>query len=113
MYRLTVLYGHPADPAAFDEYYWNVHIPIARKMRGLKGWTIGRAEGTAPGSEAPYYLVVGLYADTREELERILASPEGQAAVADVPNFATGGATFVYSREDDMLAGSTAYPPMR
>jgi len=42
MFRLTVLYGHPTDPDAFDRYYHSVHIPLAKKMKGLKGWTIGK-----------------------------------------------------------------------
>lgn len=32
-----------------------------------------------------------------------LASPEGQAAVNDVPNFATGGATFLYDDEEVII----------
>src|SRR5580765_8430399 len=44
MNRLTVLYGHPTNPAEFDRYYHEVHIPIAKKMKGLKGWTIGKCE---------------------------------------------------------------------
>jgi uncharacterized protein (TIGR02118 family) len=103
MYRLTILYGHPEDPRAFDDYYENVHLPIARRMTGLKKWTIGRGESIDPAEAAPYHLVVGLYADTRADLERILDSPEGRAAVADVPHFATGGVTFVYSDERDQL----------
>ncbi len=103
MYRLTVLYGHPADPAAFQKYYYETHIPLARKMKGLKGWTIGMCESAAEGEQPPYYMIVGLYADTREDLEAMLASPEGQAAVADVPNFATGGAQFVFDHEDVLI----------
>ncbi|GAA4028217.1 EthD family reductase [Allokutzneria multivorans] len=99
MYRLTVLYGHPHDPAAFDEYYESVHLPIARKMEGLTGWTVGKCEPLVAGDVPPYYMVVGLYAETRERLEEILATPAGQAAVADVPNFATGGAWFSYHEE--------------
>ena len=30
-------------------------------------------------------------------MEAILESPEGRAAVNDVPNFASGGVTFVYT----------------
>ncbi len=45
MTRLTVLYGHPTDPAEFDRYYDEVHIPLAKKMQGLKGWTIGKCRG--------------------------------------------------------------------
>ena len=99
MTRLTVLYGHPADPAAFDRYYHEVHIPLAKKMKGLKGWTIGKCESATPEEKPPYYMIVGLYADTRADLEAILASPEGQATVADVPKFATGGVTFLFDDE--------------
>lgn len=99
MYRLTVLYGHPTDPAEFDRYYHEIHIPIAKKMRGFKGWTIGKCESTTPGEQPPYYMIVGLFADTRADLEAILASPEGQAAIADVPKFATGGVSFMFDEE--------------
>ena len=40
------------------------------------------------------------HAETRADLEAILASPEGRAAVEDVPNFATGGATVFYDTEE-------------
>jgi uncharacterized protein (TIGR02118 family) len=103
MYRLTVLYGHPEDPAEFDRYYFETHIPIARKMKGLKGWTIGKCEAVEKGERPPYYMIVGLYADSRADLEAILASPEGQAAVADVPNFATGGCSFIFDDEQVLL----------
>ena len=103
MTRLTVLYSHPADPAEFDRYYREVHIPIARRMRGLTGWTIGRCEAATPGDRPAYYMIVGLYAPTRADLEAILASPEGQATIADVPNFATGGCTFLFDDEEVLI----------
>ncbi len=103
MIRLTVLYGHPDDTAEFDRYYHDVHIPIAKKMKGLKGWTIGKCQ-SADTTELPaYYMIVGLYAESRADMEAILESPEGQATVADVANFATGGATFLYDDEKVMI----------
>lgn len=99
MNRLTVLYGHPKDPAEFDRYYHEVHIPIAQRMKGLKGWTIGKCESATPGEPPPYYMIVGLYASTRADLETILESPEGQATLADVSNFASGGFTFMFDDE--------------
>ena len=51
MIRLLVLYGHPLDPTAFDRYYQEAHIPIARRMKGLTGWTIGKCESAMPGEE--------------------------------------------------------------
>jgi len=103
MCRLTVLYGHPEDPAAFDRYYREAHIPIARRMRGLKGWTIGKCQAAVPGERPPYYMIVGLYTNTRAEMEAILNSPEGQATIADVPNFATGGYQFMFEDEEVLI----------
>ncbi len=103
MIRLTVLYNQPDDPVEFDRYYRETHIPLARTMQGLQGWTIGKCQSAVPGEDPPYYMIVGLYADSREAMEAILASPEGQATVADVANFATGGATFLYNDEEVMI----------
>jgi len=103
MVRLLVLYGQPKDPAAFDTYYRETHLRIARHMKGLKKWTVGKVTGTADGQPAPYYYLADLYMESREEFEQLLASPEGQAAVADVPNYATGGATFLYTEIEEIL----------
>jgi len=32
MHVLTVCYGHPADPVAFDEYYTSTHVPLVNKL---------------------------------------------------------------------------------
>jgi len=103
MHRLTVLYGHPKDPAEFDRYYREVHIPIARTMKGLRGWTIGKCRPGAGGEPPPYYMIVGLYTETRADLEAILASPEGRRTVDDVPRFATGGCTFLFDDEEVVI----------
>jgi uncharacterized protein (TIGR02118 family) len=103
MVRLLVLYGQPKDPAAFDKHYQEVHIPIAKQMKGLKKWTVGKVTGTADGSLAPYYYIADLYLEGRAAFDALLASPEGKAAVADVPNYATGGVTFLYTEIEELI----------
>jgi uncharacterized protein (TIGR02118 family) len=103
MTRLLVLYGHPKDPAAFDKYYHEIHVPIARRMKGLKKWTIGKVMGTPDGKPSPYYYMADLFAESRADMEAILASPEGVAAVDDVPKFATGGVTFVWTEVNQII----------
>src|SRR3982074_1704814 len=34
--KLTVLYGHPTDPAAFERYYAGTHMPLVRKIQGVR-----------------------------------------------------------------------------
>lgn len=102
MYTVTVLYPQPDDPAAFDAYHDQVHAPIAARMKGLVRWTAHRIEAR-DGVEPPYHMIVQLSAPTREALDAILASAEGVAAAQDVPNFATGGAVFLFGEQQDML----------
>jgi uncharacterized protein (TIGR02118 family) len=42
MHVLTVCYGHPADPAAFDAYFSSTHIPLVEKIPGLASFTVRR-----------------------------------------------------------------------
>jgi len=58
-----------------------------------------RAVGTPDGSEPPYYRIAELWIES-EALQRTIATQEGQATVADVANFATGGATVLIARVD-------------
>ena len=92
MTYLLVQYGAPTDPAAFDKYYRETHIPLAKTLPGLREYTIsdGRVDGLAG---TPAYLVAVLRFDSRAALDAALASPEGTATAADLGNFATGGAT--------------------
>src|SRR5260221_1482302 len=95
MVKLTVLYGPPSDPAAFDEYYLSTHVPIANALPGLRRNEVSKVSGTLDGSTSPYYLHCDLYFDSADALMAAVSSPEGAAAAADVPKFATGGVTMM------------------
>jgi uncharacterized protein (TIGR02118 family) len=92
MHVLTVCYGHPADPAAFDAYYTSTHAPLAEKIPGMVSFT-HRHCASPDGSKPPYFLIAELSFPSQEAMGASLGSPEAQAANADVPNFATGGVT--------------------
>ena len=94
MAQILVLYNNPADPAAFDRYYHDTHIPIAKKVPGLRSYRISNGPVQALSGNAPH-LVAILEFDSVAEINAALASPEGQAAAADVPNFASGGAALM------------------
>jgi uncharacterized protein (TIGR02118 family) len=94
MADILVLYHTPADPAAFDRYYNETHIPIAKKVPGLRSYRISNGAvrglvGTAP------HLVAILSFDSLAAIDAALASPEGQAAAGDLGNFASGGVTLL------------------
>lgn len=99
MFRISVCYDQPADPAAFDEYYENIHTPLTLKVPGLASFTTGKCRSLMPGRAAPYYMVASLMFDTAEDLKSALKSPEMAAASADVANFAAGKVTLFSSEE--------------
>jgi uncharacterized protein (TIGR02118 family) len=92
MHVLTVCYGHPSDPEAFDAYYTSTHMPLAEKMPGLESFTV-RHCASLDDSAPPYFLIASLGFDSADALAAGLSSPEGSAAAADVPKFADGGVT--------------------
>ena len=98
MHILTVLYGHPDDPAAFDTYYRDTHGPLVDAIGGLKGWT-ARKCASMDENPPPYYQIAELSFDSLESLQQNMGSPEGQAAAGDLPNFASGGATLFVAHD--------------
>ena len=95
MARLLVLYNKPADPAAFDRYYFGTHVPIAKKVPGLRSYTVNQGPVTMIAGAEPPYLIAELDFDSMPDLQAALASVEGQAAAQDLSNFAQAGATLL------------------
>jgi uncharacterized protein (TIGR02118 family) len=95
MAKLLVLYSQPADPAAFDDHYFKTHVPIAKKIGGLRSFTASSGKPTMVTGTLSPHLIVELGFDTLADLQAAMASPEGQAAAADLANFAQAGVTLL------------------
>jgi uncharacterized protein (TIGR02118 family) len=91
MARLVVLYKTPKDAAAFDRYYFGTHVPIAKKIPGLRKYEISRGPIGTPAGPAGLHMVATLHFDDLKAIQDAFASTQGQAAAADVAKFATGG----------------------
>ena len=91
MHRVLVLYLPPEDPRASRAYFENTHIPLAAKLPGQRSMRYSFEVAAAEG-ESPYFGVMEAEFDDAEALGAAMASPEGQAVVADILNYATGGA---------------------
>jgi uncharacterized protein (TIGR02118 family) len=95
---LTVLYHHPDDPAAFDAYYRETHVPLADAIPGVRSFTY-RHTASLDENPPPYHLVAELAFDSLDDLQSALGSEAGQAAAGDVANFATGGVTMFVAHD--------------
>ena len=100
MVKAVVLYGVPEDPDLFERYYTDTHTALATAIPGLQRFEAARAVATPDGSELPYQRIAELTFEDMEALQAGLGSEEGQAAVNDIPNFATGGVTIFFAQID-------------
>lgn len=98
--KVTVLYGHPKNPEDFEKYYLGTHMPLVAAANPGKRMETSKCPPAADGSPAPYYRIFEIWFDSQVEMAAITSTPEWKKAVADVPNFATGGFTRVLSKLD-------------
>src|SRR4051812_25600643 len=101
MARLVVLYKTPTDGAAFDRYYFDTHVPIAKKIPGLRKYEVSNGPVGSPVGDSNVHLIATLHFDNLAAIQQAFASAEGKTTAKDVQNFATGGVDmfFFESRE--------------
>ena len=91
MAKLFAIYQQPTDPAAFDSYYFNKHVPLAKTIPGLKSYEVTRGDVMGMAGKHGVYLVAILEFASMETIGAAMASPQGQATAADLANFASAG----------------------
>jgi uncharacterized protein (TIGR02118 family) len=91
MARIVAFHKPPPDPEAWLKYYRDVHIPIVRKIPGVRNIRWGNVLETSDGSPAPCWLISDVYFDNLDALKIALESPEMQEAFADISNFILDG----------------------
>lgn len=80
--RLLYLWQQPTAPDLFERHYREVHIPLARKMSGLRSYAITDDVTGLRGESC--FRVADLRWDTMDDLRAAFASPEGSACAQDV-----------------------------
>jgi|HubBroStandDraft_1064217.scaffolds.fasta_scaffold00997_2 uncharacterized protein (TIGR02118 family) len=101
MIAVTICYP---TGAAFDrDYYASKHMPMVRAgfgQYGLRRDEVRAIVGTPAGGPARYQIVTSLYFDDMKAVGAAFGSPEGRAAVKDIPNF--------YGGEAEVMLGEIA-----
>jgi uncharacterized protein (TIGR02118 family) len=80
MAQMIVLYKSPKDPANFDKNYSEIHIPLAKKIRGLRKYEISDGPVMTPLGPSPVRLMAILHFDSMQAMQAAFATPEGRAA---------------------------------
>ena len=75
------------DTEEFSRYWRETHAAIGAKLPGLRKYVQNHSIAAPDGTPASYDGFAELWFDDVASLEQAMASPEGEAVVADLENF--------------------------
>ena len=83
MAMMLVLYQTPADQEAFEKHYFDIHVPLAMQLPGLRKYEVNDGPIIPiTGDAAPYRIGV-LHFDSMDSIRQAFASEIGKACAAD------------------------------
>jgi uncharacterized protein (TIGR02118 family) len=97
MAKLIALYKSPQDPAAFEDAYFNTHLPLIAKVPGLQNTRVTRITRTLSGEG--FYMLAEMSFLDKEALKNGMRSPEMTAAGENLNSFAAGLATLMFGED--------------
>jgi uncharacterized protein (TIGR02118 family) len=96
--KLSVMYGHPVDPAAFEAHYLGTHLPLAAAISGLRRTEVSKALPGPDGAPPPFYRLFEAWFDSPEHLAAVSGTAQWQRVTDDLSHFASGGVTLLLSQ---------------
>lgn len=97
--KLIALYKQPEDTQAFEDAYFNTHMPLISKVPGLQRTVITRFSRTLMGEG--FYMMAEMYFTDESSLKAGMKSPEMAAAGDNLNSFASGLVTLLFGREEE------------
>jgi uncharacterized protein (TIGR02118 family) len=83
MAQMIVIYRAPKNPAAFDRHYFEVHVPLARQLPGLRSFEASRGPIISLYGAAEAHLASTLRFDSLSAINAAFTSECGRACAAD------------------------------
>ena len=87
MVKFIALYKQPADKAAFDQHFNEVHAPLCHQVPNLLKLEVTRFTGT-PRGESDLYLMAEMYFADKQTMMDALMGEAGAATAKDARAFA-------------------------
>lgn len=109
MARMVVVYRAPEDAEAFSQHYFETHVPLVKKLPGLRKYEVSHGPITCRVGSSEAYMIASLQFDDMAALRNALASEEGQACGADRRKFAPDTSSFqmLFFESKDLVASSS------
>jgi uncharacterized protein (TIGR02118 family) len=83
MAQMIMIYKAPKNPAAFDRHYFEVHVPLARQLPGLRKLETNRGPIIALYGASDVHLLATLHFDSLSDINAAFMSECGRACAAD------------------------------
>jgi uncharacterized protein (TIGR02118 family) len=83
MAQMIVIYKMPKNPAGFDRHYFEVHVPLARQLPGLRKLEMNRGPIISLYGASDVHLVATLRFDSLRDINAAFMSECGRACAAD------------------------------
>lgn len=103
--KLVALYKHPEDAQAFEDAYFNSHLPLIAKVPGLQKTVITRFDRKLMGDD--FYMMAEMYFADKDALKNGMRSQEMVAAGENLNTFASGLTTLLFASEENWPLQST------
>ena len=100
MARMLVVYRTPDDRAVFDRHYFGVHVPLAKKLPGLRRYEVSNGSIVPMNAAKDTYLIATLHFDSVASIQAAFATEIGQACAADRKALAPDDAVQTFLFED-------------
>jgi uncharacterized protein (TIGR02118 family) len=88
MAQMVVIYRTPKNVEVFNRHYFEIHVPLAKRIPGLRKYEISDGPIATPGGTSDIHLIGTLHFDNLASIEQAFARAERQAAGADRRLFA-------------------------
>ncbi len=89
MVKWIALYRKPDDPAAFDRWFLEEHLPICKQWPDVDHMHVGRVTGSPRGDSEFYWIFEAVYKD-QETMMASLMSEHGMEAAMNARGSAFG-----------------------
>ena len=101
MARMIVIYKQPKDVKAFERHYFEKHVPLAKKLPGIRKYEVSQGPITSPAGPTDAWMITTLHFDNMAAVRSAFATEIGQACAADRREFAPDPSTFQMYLFDD------------
>jgi uncharacterized protein (TIGR02118 family) len=101
MAKMVVIYSRPKDPTAFDRHYLDTHVPLAKKLPGLRKYEVSRGLIATPAGASDTYMIATLHFEDLAAIQKAFESAEGRACAQDRAIFAPADSDFQMYLFDD------------